>query len=127
MARMQDPVFIIKPRASSRGRGIRLITQSSQIPRSNKMLVQQYIAKPLTVEGYKCDIRVYVVVTSWDPLRVYINEDGLVRFATQKYKAGAKHYRRKHAHITNYSTNKAPIAAGCRGHVHVIIVHVDYP
>ena len=70
------------------------------------MLVQQYIPNPLTVDGYKCDIRVYVMVTSWDPLRVYICEDGLVRFATQKYKAGAKYYKRKHAHITNYSTNK---------------------
>ena len=102
----RDPVFIIKPRASSRGRGIKLITSADQIPRSNKMLVQQYIPNPLTVDGYKCDIRVYVMVTSWDPLRVYINEDGLVRFATQKYKAGPKYYKRKHAHITNYSTNK---------------------
>ena len=31
MQRMRDPVFIVKPRASSRGRGIRLITQSSQV------------------------------------------------------------------------------------------------
>ena len=106
MGRMRDPVFIIKPRASSRGRGIKLITSISQVPRSNKMLVQQYIHNPLLVDGYKCDIRVYVVVTSWEPLRVYIHEDGLVRFATQKYKAGAKYYKRKHAHITNYSTNK---------------------
>lgn len=105
-AHARDPVFIIKPRASSRGRGIKLITSADQIPRSNKMLVQQYIPNPLTVDGYKCDIRVYVMVTSWDPLRVYINEDGLVRFATQKYKAGPKYYKRKHAHITNYSTNK---------------------
>ena len=106
MARMRDPVFIVKPKASSRGRGIRLITQSASIPRGNKSLVQQYIPNPLLVEGYKMDIRVYVVVTSWDPLRVYINEDGLVRFAVMKYKAGGKHYRKKGAHITNYSINK---------------------
>jgi hypothetical protein len=99
-------IFIVKPRASSRGRGIRLITQSAQIPRGSKSLVQQYIANPLLVDGYKLDIRVYVVVTSWDPLRAYINEDGLVRFAVQKYKAGAKYYKRKGAHITNYSVNK---------------------
>eukprot|EP01050_Picozoa_sp_SAG11_P003499 SAG11_NODE_199_length_12635_cov_104.801771_2_plen_1022_part_00 len=102
--RMPSPVFIVKPCASSRGRGIRLITSKAQIPSTKKNLVQRYIANPLLVDGYKLDIRVYVVVTSFDPLRIYIYEDGLVRFATQKY--SKKNFKKKFAHITNYSINK---------------------
>ena len=49
------------------------------------MLVQKYIANPFLVEGYKMDIRVYVIATSFDPLRLYMHDDGLIRFATEKY------------------------------------------
>lgn len=105
-------LFIVKPNASSRGRGIRLISHKHEIPKG-KMLVQKYIANPFLVEGFKMDIRVYVVATSFDPLRLYMHDDGLVRFATEKYNVpGAKgvskvaHHKQKMAHITNYSIQK---------------------
>eukprot|EP01051_Picozoa_sp_SAG22_P013418 SAG22_NODE_1500_length_4283_cov_5.412285_1_plen_539_part_00 len=106
-------LFIVKPNASSRGRGIRLISHKHEIPKG-KMLVQRYISNPYLVDGYKSDIRVYVVATSFDPLRLYIHDDGLVRFATEKYNTpntkgtGQKiaHHKSKMAHITNYSIQK---------------------
>ena len=47
--------------------------------------LSDYVSKPLLVDGYKFDLRIYVALTSINPLRVYIYEDGLARFATQKY------------------------------------------
>lgn len=44
------------------------------------MLFQAFI-----LDGFKFDLRIYVLVTSCDPLRVYVYKDGLARFATVKY------------------------------------------
>ena len=47
------------------------------------MIVSHYVQNPLTINGLKFDLRIYVAVTSLHPLRIYIHEDGLVRFATE--------------------------------------------
>uniref|UniRef100_A0A672I193 Tubulin tyrosine ligase-like family, member 4 n=1 Tax=Salarias fasciatus TaxID=181472 RepID=A0A672I193_SALFA len=76
--------WIIKPPASARGIGIQVIHKWSQLPRKRPLLVQKYLHKPYLIGGNKFDLRIYVYVTSYDPLRVYIFSDGLVRFASCK-------------------------------------------
>ncbi|KAF5226592.1 hypothetical protein ECC02_000093 [Trypanosoma cruzi] len=50
-----------------------------------KYVVQEYIENPLLLNGRKTDLRLYVAVTSYDPLTVYLHEEGLVRLAAQEY------------------------------------------
>ena len=50
-------------------------------------MVQQYISRPLLMDGMKFDLRVYVLVSSIDPLRIYVFNEGLVRLATVNYRA----------------------------------------
>ncbi|KAG4068324.1 hypothetical protein HA402_007844 [Bradysia odoriphaga] len=53
---------------------------------NNDTFIQEYIANPLLVDGHKFDIGVYVVITSIDPLRVYIYKgDVLFRYCPAKY------------------------------------------
>ena len=47
----------------------------------------RYLHKPYLISGSKFDLRIYVYVTSYDPLRIYLFSDGLVRFASCKYVA----------------------------------------
>lgn len=48
--------------------------------------IQEYVDNPLLVDGHKFDIGVYVIITSVDPLRVYIyNGDVLFRYCPVKY------------------------------------------
>lgn len=70
------------------------------------MHIQRYIANPLLINGKKFDLRIYVVVTSFDPLRIYMHRDGLARFATHKYRNDRQNLRNRFMHLTNYSVNK---------------------
>ena len=70
------------------------------------MVVSKYIDNPLLINGHKSDLRLYVLVTSYDPLIIYLYEEGLVRFATVKYDHSDKNLWNPCMHLCNYSINK---------------------
>ncbi|XP_055989722.1 tubulin polyglutamylase TTLL5 isoform X8 [Sorex fumeus] len=98
--------WIVKPVASSRGRGVYLINNPNQISLEENILVSRYINNPLLIDDFKFDVRLYVLVTSYDPLVIYLYEEGLARFATVRYDQGVKNIRNQFMHLTNYSVNK---------------------
>ncbi|GFR99052.1 tubulin polyglutamylase TTLL5 [Elysia marginata] len=98
--------FIVKPTGLSRGRGVYLIGKPKDIVNpSEDQVVSKYIQNPLLIDGYKVDLRIYVLVTSFDPLVIYIYQEGLTRFATVKYKKSHKNLHDLRMHLTNYSIN----------------------
>ncbi|ESO84501.1 hypothetical protein LOTGIDRAFT_132183, partial [Lottia gigantea] len=98
--------YIVKPVASSRGRGVFLVNHPDQVPLDENVIVCKYIASPLLIDGFKFDVRLYIAVTSYDPLVIYLFEEGLTRFATVRYEKITKHIRNQCMHLTNYSVNK---------------------
>ena len=100
--------FILKPDGGCQGRGIFLTKSWSDIEHLNTTHVaQRYITNPLLIENKKFDLRLYVLVTSCDPLRIYLYRDGLVRFCTENFiKPNSKNLDSKCMHLTNYAINK---------------------
>ena len=115
--------WIVKPVASSRGRGIYLIKNPSQVADRKSFLflsnyilsqvaldepliVSKYVDNPLLINGHKSDLRLYVLVTSYDPLIIYLYEEGLVRFAAVKYDMSGSNLWNPCMHLCNYSINK---------------------
>ncbi|KAJ3093773.1 Tubulin polyglutamylase ttll4 [Physocladia obscura] len=78
------PCWIIKPPASARGIGIRVVNRWKDIPQRKDIIVSKYVQNPYLIDKKKFDIRLYVVVTSFDPLRIYLFKEGIVRFAGEK-------------------------------------------
>ena len=78
---------------------------AAQIP-DGTWTLQEYVKHPLLYRGRKFDMRIYVIVTSFDPIRAYLCEEGLVRFATGKYSRSLKSLKNRFVHLTNYSVNK---------------------
>jgi len=105
----KTPLFIMKPNAASCGKGISVLGPQDPIPKKGGYLISKYIANPHLIEGLKYDLRIYVLVTSYDPLKVYLFREGLTRFATEKYSTNMNSLKKRFVHLTNYSVNKRNI------------------
>lgn len=106
--------MICKPDALAQGKGIFLTNELERIrdlPTCDQTVVQEYLSDPMLIDGLKFDMRVYVLLTSCEPLRIFVHKEGLVRFTTQAYqKVGPlscqKDLDQSLVHLTNYSLQK---------------------
>ena len=48
-------------------------------------VIQKYIENPMLIMNRKFDIRVWVVIPSWNPLRIYIFKECYLRFGCNDY------------------------------------------
>jgi len=101
----KNNLWIVKPVNLSRGRGIYIVSDISEVQYDEPVVVSRYIHNPLLINGHKFDLRIYVTVTSVNPLRVYVYKEGLARFASEQYSQSVSK-ENKFAHLTNYSINK---------------------
>ena len=100
--------FIVKPDGGCQGRGI-FLTKSLDAIEDLKSthVAQNYVPNPLLIDGKKFDLRIYVLITSCQPLRIYLFRDGLVRLCTQDFvKPNPSNIDDKCMHLTNYAINK---------------------
>jgi len=99
-------MWLIKPVASSLGNGIHLMTDVNTIPQ--KTLVSHYVSNPLLIQNKKFDLRLYLLITGYSPLKMYLYDDGLVRFCSEEYSLSLDEEKlnNRFIHLTNYAVNK---------------------
>ncbi|KAF7243377.1 Tubulin polyglutamylase TTLL7 [Varanus komodoensis] len=103
----RQKTFIVKPANGAMGHGISLTRNAEKLHSQEHLIVQEYLDKPFLMEGYKFDLRVYILVTSCDPLKIFLYHDGLVRMGTEKYHPPSEsNLSQLYMHLTNYSVNK---------------------
>mmetsp|Transcript_8614 Transcript_8614/g.13245 ORF Transcript_8614/g.13245 Transcript_8614/m.13245 type:complete len:411 (-) Transcript_8614:119-1351(-) len=92
--RCPNATWIMKPYNAAQGRGIFLVNKLAQIKKwscgrsgatAQQYVISRYIENPMLIGGKKFDLRLYVLVTSYKPLRVYRYTQGFARFCNAKY------------------------------------------
>ena len=59
------------------------------------------------IDNLKFDLRIYALLSGVDPLRIFLYQEGLARFATHKYVAPSNgNVTNMFMHLTNYAINK---------------------
>ena len=64
-------------------------------------VAQRYISNPLLIGGRKFHLRLYLVITNLQPLRVLLHKEGLVLFASSNYSSDPETYGDLTVHLTN--------------------------
>ena len=96
-------LWIVKPKNLSRGRGIKVINNVKDIPKEG--IASEYIM-PHLIFGKKYDFRITCLVTSIEPLKIYLyTSDGIVRFSSHKYLNDEEFLEDNFMHLTNKSIN----------------------
>ncbi|GBG33558.1 Tubulin polyglutamylase TTLL6 [Hondaea fermentalgiana] len=101
----EEVSFISKPLASYGGIGVTVLNGARDLRRvhGSSRILQTYLSRPYLINQRKWDLRAYVLVTSTVPMRAYVHERGIVRFASRDYNEQA---RRANQVLTNTHVNK---------------------
>ena len=101
-------LWIVKPTKLFGGRGVHLF-KSLEEENKNKnhthYIISKYLGNPHLINGTKYDMRIYVLITGFQPLRVYLYNEGLIRIAAEKYNLKMDTLDNKYAHLTNTAIN----------------------
>lgn len=109
-------IWIMKPFDRCQGDGIYLVDRLLDVKRrlynnnnnvlNSQYLISRYIDNPLLIGGRKFDIRLFVLVTSFRPLKAYLYNEGFCRVCCERYTTDPDGIENKYIHLTNVGVQK---------------------
>lgn len=81
-------------------------TRWSSLSSKDWYVVSRYVEDPLLIGGKKFDLRLYVLVVNYRPLRAYLYQLGFARFCNVKYSNDLTDIDNQFVHLTNVAIQK---------------------
>ena len=103
LGRAPERRWILKPANASEGTGVSLLEDPRAVPARGAWVVQQYIPDPWLWRDCKFHLRLFMLVTGFDPLVVYLHEEGQALGASRPYRGPDRDLGDPYVHITNLS------------------------
>ena len=118
--RKTNIVWIMKPSGKAQGKGIFLVNKLNQLKKwatcsklpfqtlsfKESYVISRYIDNPLLIGGKKFDLRLYVLITSYRPLKAWLYNMGFGRFCIEKYTEDITEIDNMQVHLTNVAIAK---------------------
>jgi len=95
--------WILKPKNAARGKGIQLVGDPADVPLESSWMVQEYLENPHTMHDRKYVLRLYVLVSSVSPFRVYLYRQGFAKLASAPY--NEENANNPYSYLTNPDVN----------------------
>ena len=111
--RQTSPTWVVKPKNSCCGKGIKLIQSVYEAQYIENLSVAQLLVDPFLIHGLKFDFRFFLLISSLKPFSAFIYHEGIARFCTETYTPPSKSNRNhQFCYLTNTAINvnskKAP-------------------
>lgn len=81
------------------------VKKITKISKNGNVIVSKYI-EPSIINNKKYDLKIMCLITSYDPLMIYLYDDGIVRFSTENYSEDKSKLTNNYIHLTNASVNE---------------------
>lgn len=115
----ENLIWIYKPSSSNRGRGLRVLKGMENLrelvcqednpggpPKNRNGIVQHYLTDPLLIEGFKFDVRCYMLVARNAPSYVALYHPGYCRMTLKPFSMTAESLEDSSIHLTNAAIQK---------------------
>lgn len=100
-----DNLWLVKPTNKYGGKGIFIFNSLKEI-KIKEFIITKYIMNLDLIKNKKYDLRLYVLISGLKPLRIYLNKQGLIRIASEKFSLNINTIGNKFIHLTNTDINK---------------------
>ena len=101
-------VWVVKPSFNARGLGVYCTNKMRDIIQPGKKcgskIVQKYIENPFLLKTKKFDIRQWVLVSSWEPLDVYIFSGAYLKICGNDF--NLRNLSDQYSHLSNFTIQK---------------------
>ena len=103
-------LWIVKPINLISQKGTHVFKSLSE-EKNKQFIISKYLSKPHLIDKKKYSLKLYVLVTGFRPLKIYLYKDGKVDIAERNYALNISYINKEFGHATNAEANKENINA----------------